>query len=79
MLSLTAEGSPLAKASDCSIALNIAENTEQYLPMTSRIVQLVILDVLATGVTLERGEALEPHLAKLKEALKVTRFPEESS
>ncbi len=77
VLSLTTRESPLAKASDCSIGIDIAENTEEYLPMTSRIVQLVILDVLATGITLERGEDLQPHLARLKESLKVTRFPEE--
>jgi RpiR family carbohydrate utilization transcriptional regulator len=77
VLSLTTEGSPLAEASDCSIALNIVENTEEYLPMTSRIVQLVILDVLATGITLARGEDLQPHLARLKESLRATRFPEE--
>lgn len=77
VLSLTKEDSPLATVSDCSITLNIAENTEEYLPMTSRIVQLVILDVLATGTMLERGAELQPHLARLKESLKVTRFPEE--
>jgi RpiR family carbohydrate utilization transcriptional regulator len=44
--------------------------------MTSRIVQLVILDVLATGVTLQRGEGFLPHLARIKESLKETRLPE---
>ena len=43
--------------------------------MTSRIVQLVILDTLATGVTLKRGAKLLPHLARIKESLADTRFP----
>jgi RpiR family carbohydrate utilization transcriptional regulator len=45
------------------------------LPMTSRLVQLVILDVLAAGVTLRRGEGFTPHLARIKDSLKDTRFP----
>ena len=75
VVSLTAEGSPLATASHLSIDLSVAENTEEYLPMTSRIVQLVVLDVLATGMTLRRGESILPHLARIKDSLKSTRFP----
>ena len=63
MVSLTAEGLSLAQASHLSIDLSVSENTEEYLPMTSRIVQLVVLDVLATGMTLQRGESILPHLA----------------
>ncbi len=74
VISLTAPDSPLAARSHCTIELAETENTEQYLPMTSRIVQLVILDVLATGVTLQRGEDFLPHLARIKQSLKATRF-----
>ena len=77
VVSLTAEGSPLAQASHLSIDLSVSENTEEYLPMTSRIVQLVVLDVLATGMTLQRGESILPHLARIKDSLKSTRFPSE--
>jgi RpiR family carbohydrate utilization transcriptional regulator len=75
VVSLTAEGSPLAAASHLSIGLSVSENTEEYLPMTSRIVQLVVLDVLATGMTLRRGESILPHLARIKDSLKSTRLP----
>lgn len=75
VVSLTAEGSPLADASHLSIDLSVSENTEEYLPMASRIVQLVVLDVLATGMTLQRGESILPHLARIKDSLKSTRFP----
>ena len=51
------------------------EDTDQYMPMTSRLVQLVILDVLASGVTLRRGESFTPYLARIKDSLKDTRFP----
>ncbi|MEP6389201.1 MAG: transcriptional regulator HexR [Halioglobus sp.] len=79
VVSLTTADSPLAAASDCTIELSDTENTEEYLPMTSRIVQLVTLDTLATGVTLKRGEALLPHLARIKESLQDTRFSSDES
>ncbi len=75
VVSLTAPDSPLAAMSHCTIELADTEDTEQYLPMTSRIVQLVILDILATGVTLRRGEDFLPHLARIKQSLQATRFP----
>jgi len=78
VVSLTRDGSPLAKLSHCVIALDIQENTDEYLPMTSRIVQLAILDVLATGVTLQRGEGFLPQLARIKESLRATRLPEDN-
>ena len=42
-----------------------------------RFTQLVFDDEGVITHTLERGEELQPHLARLKESLKVTRFPEE--
>lgn len=77
VVSLTAPNSPLARQSHCTIEVGITENTDDYLPMTSRIVQLVLLDVLATGVTLRRGEGFLPHLARIKESLRDTRYSTE--
>ncbi|HAR09537.1 MAG TPA: transcriptional regulator HexR, partial [Cobetia sp.] len=37
-----------------------------------------LIDVLATGVTLRRGEDFQQHLKKIKDSLKDTRFPPES-
>lgn len=79
VVSLTAPNSPLAAMSHCTIELADTENAEQYLPMTSRIVQLVVLDILATGVTLRRGEDFLPHLARIKQSLQATRFPSEKN
>jgi RpiR family carbohydrate utilization transcriptional regulator len=46
--------------------------------MASRIVHLVILDVLTTGVTLRRGPDFLPHLEKIKDSLKPTRYKSDS-
>ncbi|BBI52781.1 hypothetical protein HORIV_52020 [Vreelandella olivaria] len=53
------------------------EDTDHYMPMTSRVIQLTLIDALATGVTLRRGEDFLPHLKKIKDSLRDTRFPVE--
>ncbi len=75
VLGLTAAGSPLARVCTLSLDIPLPEDTDIYMPMTSRIVQLTVLDVLATGVTLRRGVDFQPHLRKVKESLVPTRYP----
>lgn len=74
VIGLTVPGSPLAKACTLTLEVDVAENTDEYMPMASRLVHLVILDVLATGVTLRRGPELLSHLEKIKHSLQPTRF-----
>ncbi|MBF7053011.1 MurR/RpiR family transcriptional regulator [Halomonas sp. KAO] len=75
VLGITAPSSPLAR--ECSETLEVAtpEDTDYYMPMTSRMIQLALIDVLATGVTLRRGEDFLGHLKKIKDSLQDTRYP----
>ncbi|ERS87663.1 MULTISPECIES: MurR/RpiR family transcriptional regulator [unclassified Halomonas] len=75
VLGITAPDSPLAR--ECSETLEVAthEDTDHFMPMTSRMIQLALIDVLATGVTLRRGEDFLDHLKKIKDSLKETRYP----
>ncbi|MCO7245537.1 MULTISPECIES: MurR/RpiR family transcriptional regulator [Halomonadaceae] len=75
VLGITAPDSPLAL--ECTATLEVAtpEDTDHYMPMTSRVIQLTLIDALATGVTLRRGEDFLPHLKKIKDSLRETRFP----
>ena len=75
VLGLTAAGSPLANACSMSLHIPLPEDTDIYMPMTSRIIQLTVLDVLATGMTLRRGVDFQPHLRKIKESLNASRYP----
>ena len=77
VLGLTAADSPLAKVSTLSLDIPLPEDTDIYMPMTSRIIQLTVLDALAAGVTLKRGVDFQPHLRKIKESLMATRYPSE--
>lgn len=79
VVSLTAQGSPLARRSTLAIALRVGEDTDAYMPMTSRIAQLAVLDVLAAGVTLRLGEALQPRLRAIKESARATRYLDAAS
>ncbi|SFM20332.1 transcriptional regulator HexR [Marinobacter zhejiangensis] len=79
VIAITTPGSPLAEV--CTVVLGVSadEDTEVYMPMASRIVHLTIIDILATGVTLKRGEDFRDHLKKIKDSLKPTRLPPQAS
>jgi len=42
--------------------------------MSSRIAQLVLIDILATGFTLRRGSKFRDNLKKVKDSLRSSRF-----
>ncbi len=75
VLGITAPGSPLAAECTETLEVPTPEDTDVYMPMTSRMIQLTLIDVLATGVTLRRGEGFLPHLKKIKDSLRETRYP----
>lgn len=75
VLGITAPGSPLAAECTETLEVSTPEDTDYYMPMTSRMIQLTLIDVLATGMTLRRGEDFLPHLKKIKDSLKPTRYP----
>ncbi|WP_339803669.1 transcriptional regulator HexR [uncultured Marinobacter sp.] len=79
VIGITNPGSPLADVCTALVSVAPTENTEVYMPMSSRIVQLAVIDVLATGVTLKRGKDFQHHLKNIKESLRPTRFPEAGS
>ena len=80
VIGLTKEGSPLSEYCSIVLGAETIEDTEVYTPTVSRLVHLVIVDILATGVTLRRGPEFMDHLRKVKSTLKATRIaPAEQS
>lgn len=69
VVSITHSNSPLAKLATVSLAANIAEETDVFSPMTSRVSHLAIGDILAVGVALQRGPELVDRLGRAKEAI----------
>lgn len=75
VIGITNPDSPLAEICTVVLGVTAQEDTEVYMPMSSRIIHLTVIDILATGVTLKRGADFLGHLKKIKESLKPTRFP----
>jgi RpiR family carbohydrate utilization transcriptional regulator len=59
VIALTSAGTPLAREATLAITLDVPEDTDIYMPMVSRLAQLTVIDVLATGFTLRRGQNSE--------------------
>lgn len=73
IIGITMQGSILS--SQCDFVLNAvtAEDTDLFTPMTSRIIHLAVIDMLATSVALKLGEAVEDNIKSIKKNLAATR------
>ncbi len=74
VIAITASGSPLALDSRAAGAAGI-EDADRYSPMVSRLLHLMIVDILTTGVALRLGSAqLRPALQAIKKNLRERRY-----
>ncbi len=72
---VTASGSPLSQAGKIHLAADHPESYERFSPMVSRLLHLMIVDVLATTVALRIGSAeLQPLLRNMKQNLLKNRY-----
>jgi RpiR family carbohydrate utilization transcriptional regulator len=74
VIGITDSASPLARECNLVLSLEVTEDTDMYMPMSSRIAQLVLVDILATGFTLRRGSKFRENLKRVKDGLKESRF-----
>lgn len=74
VIALTANDSPLAQESNLVLSLGVPEDTDIYMPMSSRIAQLVLIDVLTTGFTLRRGAKFRDNLKRVKAGIRDSRL-----
>ncbi|QAV24783.1 MurR/RpiR family transcriptional regulator [Proteus hauseri] len=74
VIAITTPGSLLANEATLPILLDVPEDTDIYMPMISRLAQLTVIDVLATGFILRRGPKFRDNLKRVKEALRDSRF-----
>ncbi|MBK5205366.1 MAG: SIS domain-containing protein [Polaromonas sp.] len=71
---ITATGSPLAAAGHIHLAAGHPEGYDRYSPMVSRLLHLMIIDILATCVALRIGPKLQPLLQEMKNNLRNKRY-----
>ena len=72
---ITASGSPLASAGHIHLSADHPESFDKYSPMVSRLLHLMIIDILATCVALRiGGDTLQPLLREMKSNLRSKRY-----
>ena len=72
---ITTSGSPLAAAGDIHLVADHPEGFEHYSPMVSRLLHLMIIDILATSLALRIGsDKLQPLLREMKNNLRTKRY-----
>jgi glucokinase len=61
VIAITASQSPLARRADVALIVDHVEDTASQVPMISRILHLLMVDILTVGVSVRKGAAV-PHL-----------------
>jgi glucokinase len=62
VVAITASHSPLAKRADVALIVDHVEDVATHVPMISRILHLLVIDILAVGVAMRRGAEVVPAL-----------------
>lgn len=60
VIAITASSSPLAKRADVALIVDHVEDVTTQVPMVSRILHLLVIDILAVGVAIKRGAKALP-------------------
>ncbi|WP_422018604.1 MurR/RpiR family transcriptional regulator [Roseateles sp.] len=75
---ITASASPLAQLAlgpnQILLAVDHPEDFDRYSPMVSRLLHLIAVDILTTGVALKLGQQLRPMLQEIKKNLRAKRY-----
>jgi glucokinase len=60
VLAITASQTPLARKADVSLIVDHAEDVDLHLPMVSRVLHLLMVDIVTVGMAMQRQESLAP-------------------
>ena len=78
LIVITASGSPLAQvahgANQILLAVDHPEDYDRYSPMVSRLLHLMVIDILTTAVALRLPGELRPMLQEIKKTLRAKRY-----
>jgi len=81
LIVITASASPLAQLAQSGghivLAADHPEDYDRYSPMVSRLLHLMIIDILTTGVALRLGQELRPMLQEIKRNLRALRYAQQ--
>ena len=78
LIAITASASPLAQVARGSnqilLAVDHPEDYDRYSPMVSRLLHLMVIDILTTAVALRLPGELRPMLQEIKKTLRAKRY-----
>ncbi|MBL0943195.1 MAG: SIS domain-containing protein [Hydrogenophaga sp.] len=75
VITITTSGSPMAQVGHIHLAADHPEGYDRYSPMTSRLLHLMVIDILATCLALRIGSTrLQPLLREMKNNLRSKRY-----
>ncbi len=63
VVTVTCTGSPLASMGGVNLNVDIAEDSDVFSPLKSRLAQMMVLDILAVGVALRGGDQMMEQLS----------------
>lgn len=69
VIAITQGDTPLARAADITLRADTQEDPDIYSSMTTRIIHLVFIDILAVAVAVRGGAAMSENLARAKQTL----------
>ncbi|WP_227519785.1 SIS domain-containing protein [Mangrovitalea sediminis] len=75
LITLCPPGTPLFDLGDISLPVAINQDNETFTPMNSRLAHLVVLDILATGLYLQKRPDIDHHLDRVKGSLQPLKLP----
>lgn len=69
VISVTRTGSPLSLLADVNLNVDVAEDSDVFSPLKSRLAQMMVLDILAVGVALRGGDKMISQLVRASSAI----------
>ncbi len=69
VIGVTTRGSPLMRLCNVTIAVDVDQDDDPYSPMTSRLLHLEVLDMLAVLVALEMGPGLAGNVKRVRQTI----------
>lgn len=74
VIAIAPPGSPLSLQCNVPLGISVDEDTDVYTPMTTRLAQLTLIDVLSIGVALRLGPGLTSRLERARDSLRGKRL-----
>ena len=74
VVAITHGDTPLARAADITLRADSQEDPDIYSSMTTRLIHLVFIDILAVAVAVRGGAAVSENLARAKQSLQDRRL-----